>query len=68
MNTDAFSRRVGITTDMFDGSFKLDSQSKLQLFAKSGFRYIHWCDDWYSEVIYTKDQMKLIAGSSIPLA
>jgi sugar phosphate isomerase/epimerase len=59
MKIDALSRKVSITTDMFDYSFKLDIERKLRLFAEFGFKYIHWCDDWDSEALYTKENIEL---------
>ncbi len=44
---------VSITTDMFNYSFQPDVESKLRLFSDYGFEYIHWCDDWNNDVIYT---------------
>lgn len=29
-------------------------EKKLRLFAEYGFEYIHWCDDWNNDVIYTQ--------------
>jgi len=43
---------------MFNYSFKPKLERKLQLFADYGFSYIHWCDDWNSDVFYTKRDIK----------
>lgn len=59
MRIDAISRKASITTDMFNNSFRLNMERKLLLFAESGFKYIHWCDDWDSELLYTKDNIEL---------
>ena len=45
---------VSITTDMFNYSFKPEMEKKLRLFAEYGFEYIHWCDDWNNDIIYTQ--------------
>ncbi|NIR86347.1 MAG: hypothetical protein GWN67_04150, partial [Phycisphaerae bacterium] len=50
MKIDPRTRKVSITSDMFNYSLKPEMERKLQLFAEYGFEYIHWCDDWYSEV------------------
>ncbi len=48
---------ASITTDMFDYSFKPGREKKLRLFAEYGFRYIHWCDDWDNDTLYSKQTM-----------
>jgi len=50
--------RLSVTTDMFNYSFKPGLDEKLALFKKHGFDYLHWCDNWNDDVIYTVDQMK----------
>jgi len=50
--------RTSITTDLFNYSYKLALDEKLGLFKKFGFDYIHWCDNWNDDKIYSKDQMK----------
>jgi len=52
------SIKVSITTDMFNYSFKPEMERKLQLFSDYGFEYIHWCDDWNNNVIYTQRDIK----------
>lgn len=56
---DSRSQKVSITTDMFNKSFKLDMETKLRLFADYGFKYVHWCDDWNNEVLYSNDDIDL---------
>ncbi len=58
MKIDANAEKVSITSDMFDYSFKPTKERKLRLFADYGFKHIHWCDDWYSEILYTKQNME----------
>ncbi|MCW4049924.1 MAG: sugar phosphate isomerase/epimerase [Candidatus Bathyarchaeota archaeon] len=50
--------RVSVTTDMFNYSFNPGMKEKLGLFKKHGFDYIHWCDNWDDDVLYTHDDMK----------
>jgi sugar phosphate isomerase/epimerase len=50
---------MSITTDMFNYSYHLDREAKLELFASRGFRFIHWCDDWNNGVLYSDKDMKL---------
>ena len=50
---------ASITTDMFNYTFKPSMEYKLNLFAKFGFRYIHWCDDWNNTVYYSKEDIKV---------
>jgi sugar phosphate isomerase/epimerase len=59
MKIDARARKVSITSDMFDYSFKPEIERKLRLFAEYGFEYISWGDDYYSEVLYTKQNIEL---------
>jgi sugar phosphate isomerase/epimerase len=59
MKIDALSRKVSITTDMFNSSLGLGIERKLRLFAESGFEYIHWCDDWNNDVLYAKEDIEL---------
>ena len=54
--------RTSITTDLFNYSYKLTLDEKLELFKKFGFDYIHWCDNWNDDEIYSKDQMKEYSG------
>ncbi|MCU0859850.1 MAG: sugar phosphate isomerase/epimerase [Thermoplasmata archaeon] len=51
-------RPTSITTDMFNYSYKLDMDRKLELFASRGFRFIHWCDDWNNGVVYSSEEMR----------
>ena len=48
---------LSVTTDMFNYSFK-PGMKKLALFKKYGFDYIHWCENWNDDVMYTDSQMK----------
>ena len=50
--------RLSVTTDMFNYSFNPGLDEKLSLFKKHGFDFLHWCDNWNDDVIYTGDQMK----------
>jgi sugar phosphate isomerase/epimerase len=52
-------RPISITTDMFNYSYQLDRETKLELFASRGFRFIHWCDDWNNGVLYSEKDMNL---------
>jgi sugar phosphate isomerase/epimerase len=58
MSSAELSRRTSITTDMFNYSFKLDMETKLNLFADKGFRFIHWCDDWNSGILYSQKDIE----------
>jgi len=62
-------RKASITSDMFNKSFKLDIKTKLRLFAEYGFKYIHWCDDWNNEVLYSRENIgqykRLIESSGL---
>jgi len=42
---------------MFDYHFKPRMEEKLRLFSEYGFRYIHWCDDWNNDLVYTNEDM-----------
>lgn len=50
--------RFSITTDMFNYSFNPSLDEKLALFKKHGFEYIHWCDNWNDDVLYSTGDMK----------
>jgi len=50
--------KVSITSDIFNYTFKPEMEKKLRLFAEHGFEYIHWCDDWNNDVIYTQQDIK----------
>jgi len=52
-------RPKSITTDMFNYSYQLDRETKLELFASRGFRFIHWCDDWNNGALYSDEDIKL---------
>ena len=54
---------ISITTDMFNYSHKLDMETKLELFANRGFRYVHWCDDWNNGVHYSEKEMRAYCQS-----
>lgn len=49
--------RASITTDMFNYSFMPGMAEKLGLFREYGFEYLHWCDDWANDKLYTRDEM-----------
>jgi len=51
--------KISITSDMFNYSFKPKMETKLRLFADHGFQYIHWCDDWNNDVLYTQQNIEL---------
>jgi sugar phosphate isomerase/epimerase len=55
---DAPLRDISITSDMFNYSIRPELEKKLGLFAKYGFKYIHWCDDWNSGVSYSNETMQ----------
>jgi sugar phosphate isomerase/epimerase len=46
---------------MFNDSFNPGLEEKLELFKKYGFDYIHWCDNWNDDVLYTDEEMKKFA-------
>jgi len=46
-------RAASITTDIFNYSFRPSMDAKLALFRRYGFRFVHWCDDWNNERIYS---------------
>lgn len=50
--------KLSVTTDMFNYSFNPDLDEKLALFKKHGFDYLHWCDNWNDDVIYSKEDMR----------
>lgn len=50
--------QLSITTDMFDYTFKPTKAEKLSLFKEFGFKYIHWCDNWNDDVVYSHDMMQ----------
>ena len=52
------TQKTSITSDMFNYTFKPKMEQKFQLFADYRFEYIHWCDDWSNEVIYSKQDIK----------
>ena len=49
---------VSITSDMFNYSFRIEMEKKLRLFAEHGFEYIHWCDDWNNDVVYSQKDIR----------
>ncbi|MFH2111528.1 MAG: sugar phosphate isomerase/epimerase family protein [Candidatus Bathyarchaeota archaeon] len=53
--------RFSVTSDMFNYSFKPGLEEKLSLFREYGFEYLHWCDNWNDDVLYTRDEMKQYA-------
>jgi sugar phosphate isomerase/epimerase len=53
--------RLSVTTDMFNYSYKPRLMEKLNLFKRYGFDYIHWCDNWNDDVLYSEDDMRLYA-------
>ena len=54
--------QLSITTDMFDYTFTPTRAEKLNLFKEYGFDFIHWCDNWIDDVLYTRDMMTEYAG------
>jgi len=50
--------RFSVTSDMFNYSFRPSLEEKLSLFREHGFEYLHWCDNWNDEVLYTRSEMK----------
>jgi len=50
--------KLCVTTDMFNYSFNPTMDEKLALFKGHGFDYLHWCDNWNDDVLYTDEQMK----------
>ena len=50
--------QLSITTDIFNYSLKPSLDEKLALFKRHGFDYIHWCDNWDDDVIYSTEEMK----------
>lgn len=55
------SMRLSVTTDMFNYTYKPRLGEKLGLFKKHGFEYLHWCDNWNDDVMYSEDDMKGIS-------
>jgi sugar phosphate isomerase/epimerase len=53
--------RASITSDMFNYSSRPSMERKLSLFAEHGFEYLHWCDDWNNDVLYSADDMSRYA-------
>ncbi len=53
--------KLSITTDMFNYTFKPRLGEKLGLFKKHGFDYLHWCDNWNDDIMYSEDDRKGIA-------
>ncbi len=51
-----------ITTDMLDDTYKPSRDVKLSLFRSFGFRYVHWCDDWNNEHVYSRRETDTLAG------
>ena len=51
--------RASITSDMFNYSLKPGMAEKLRLFREHGFEYLHWCDDWNNDRLYTREEMSL---------
>jgi len=49
---------ASVNTDMFNGSFKISMQTRLELFKEYGFDYIHWCEDIDNNYLYTRKDMK----------
>lgn len=54
--------RVSITSDMFNYSFRPSMARKLALFAENEFEYLHWCDDWNNDTLYTAEDMERYRG------
>jgi len=42
---------------MFNYSFKPGFKEKICLFREYGFEYIHWCDDWDNNIIYSDEEI-----------
>ena len=42
---------------MFNYSFRPGFERKFKLFKETGFDYIHWCDNWNDDKIYSRDEM-----------
>ena len=42
---------------MFNYSFNPSIERKFQLFRDFGFKYLHWCEDWNTKTVYTRQQM-----------
>lgn len=54
--------RLSITTDMFNYSFRPGFERKFRLFKETGFDYIHWCDNWNDDKLYSRDEMHRLNG------
>lgn len=57
--------RLSVTTDMFNYWYRPSLDEKLALFKKHGFDFLHWCDNWNDDVLYTDDQMREYADTMI---
>jgi len=55
------ARAASITTDMFDYTFGPTRPEKFALLRRVGFRYVHWCDDWDNERLYSRRDMDDLA-------
>ena len=59
--------RFSVTTDMFNYSYRLGLEEKLSLFREYGFEYIHWCDDWDNDTLYSHGELSRLSGRSLTL-
>ena len=50
---------LSVTTDMFNYTYKPRMEQKFRLFKDHGFDYVHWCDDWDNERLYSREDMNL---------
>jgi len=50
---------LSVTTDMFNYTYKPRMEEKFRLFKDHGFDYVHWCDDWDNERLYSREDMNL---------
>ena len=48
---------TSITSDMFNYSTKPGMEKKLRLFLDYGFEYLHCCDDWANDKMYSRSEM-----------
>lgn len=48
---------ASITSDMFNYSTMPGMKEKLSLFLDYGFEYLHWCDDWANDKMYSRSEM-----------
>ncbi|MCJ7731300.1 sugar phosphate isomerase/epimerase [Candidatus Bathyarchaeota archaeon] len=66
---DSVKMSLSITTDIFNYTFKPSISEKLPIFKENGFDYIHWCDNWDDEALYSHDLMQkyadLLADSGV---